>query len=69
MKTFLHASDLGDLNTALSEAAAIKQDRYQYEYLGRHRTVLLIFFNNSLRTRLSTQKAARNLGLDSSYST
>ena len=64
MKTFLYASDLGDLRTALDEARAVKADRYAYEHLGRHRTVLLIFFNNSLRTRLSTQKAARNLGMD-----
>ena len=64
MHTFLHVSDLGPLDKALQEAAEIKQDRYRYEHLGRHRTALLIFFNNSLRTRLSTQKAARNLGLD-----
>lgn len=64
MQTFLHASDLGDLHAALEEAASVRQNRYQFEHLGRHHTVLLIFFNNSLRTRLSTQKAARNLGLD-----
>lgn len=64
MKTFLHAHDLGNLEQALQEAKEIKADRYRYESLGHHKTVLLIFFNNSLRTRLSTQKAARNLGLD-----
>ena len=64
MKTFLHVGDIGSLSTALAEAAKIKNDRYCYEQLGRHKTALLIFFNNSLRTRLSTQKAARNLGLD-----
>ena len=64
MHTFLHASDIGPLDVALAEAAAVKADRYRYEHLGHHRTALLIFFNNSLRTRLSTQKAARNLGLD-----
>lgn len=64
MKTFLHAHDLGNLKQALQEAKEIKADRYRYESLGHHKTVLLIFFNNSLRTRLSTQKAARNLGLD-----
>ena len=64
MKTFLHVHDLGPLNVALAEAAEIKADRYKYEHLGHHKTALLIFFNNSLRTRLSTQKAARNLGLD-----
>ena len=64
MHTFLHASDIGPLDAALAEAAAIKAVRYRVEHLGHHRTALLIFFNNSLRTRLSTQKAARNLGLD-----
>lgn len=64
MHTFLHASDIGPLDAALREAAEIKADRYKYEQLGHHKTALLIFFNNSLRTRLSTQKAARNLGLD-----
>ena len=64
MRTFLHASDLGQLDLALQEAAEIKKDRYAFEHLGKHKTALLIFFNNSLRTRLSTQKAASNLGLD-----
>ena len=64
MREFLHVNDIGDLNIALKEAQEIKQDRYKFEHLGHHHTVLLIFFNNSLRTRLSTQKAARNLGLD-----
>lgn len=64
MREFLHVNDIGDLNVALKEAQEIKQDRYKFEHLGYHHTVLLIFFNNSLRTRLSTQKAARNLGLD-----
>lgn len=64
MRTFLHAKDLGDLNEALAIARELKEDRYKYEALGKHKTVLLVFFNNSLRTRLSTQKAARNLGLD-----
>ena len=64
MREFLHVNDIGDLNVALKEAQEIKQDRYKFEHLGHHHTVLLIFFNNSLRTRLSTQKAARNLGLD-----
>ena len=64
MKTYTNVFDLGDLKTALDEAFEIKKDRYKYEALGKHKTCLLIFFNNSLRTRLSTQKAARNLGMD-----
>jgi N-succinyl-L-ornithine transcarbamylase len=42
----------------------IKADRFKYQELGRNKTALLIFFNNSLRTRLSTQKAAMNLGMN-----
>ncbi|MCQ2239232.1 MAG: acetylornithine carbamoyltransferase [Bacteroidaceae bacterium] len=64
MKTFTNVMDIGDLSQALAEAQLIKKDRYQFEHLGKHKTCLLIFFNNSLRTRLSTQKAARNLGMD-----
>ena len=64
MKSFLNVSDLGDLNKALEEALEIKKDRYKYAELGRHKTALLVFFNNSLRTRLSTQKAAMNLGMN-----
>ena len=64
MKSFINASDLGDLRQALAEAREIKQDRYKYQHLGRNKTLLMIFFNNSLRTRLSTQKAAMNLGMN-----
>ena len=64
MKSFLNVSDLGDLNKALEEALEIKKNRYKYAELGRHKTALLVFFNNSLRTRLSTQKAAQNLGMN-----
>lgn len=60
----MYPSHLGDLKQALAEAFEIKQDRYKFESLGRHKTALLIFFNNSLRTRLSTQKAAMNLGMN-----
>ena len=64
MKVFQHVSDIGDLNIALKEAFEIKNDRFKYQELGRNKTALLIFFNNSLRTRLSTQKAAMNLGMN-----
>lgn len=64
MKTFINCKDLGDLNKALEEAQEIKADRYKYQHLGKNKTLLMIFFNNSLRTRLSTQKAAMNLGMN-----
>ena len=64
MKVFQHVSDIGDLKLALEEALSIKKDSYQYQGLGKNKTAMLIFFNNSLRTRLSTQKAAMNLGMN-----
>ena len=64
MQTFFNVKDLGDLNKALAEAQEIKRDRYQFQQLGKNKTLLMIFFNNSLRTRLSTQKAAMNLGMN-----
>ena len=64
MRSFLNVQDLGDLKEALREAAEIKADRYKYDTLGKNKTLLMVFFNNSLRTRLSTQKAAINLGMN-----
>ena len=64
MRVFRGVKDLGDLDAALREAFEIKADRFKYQSLGHNKTALLIFFNNSLRTRLSTQKAAMNLGMN-----
>ena len=64
MRVFQHVQDIGDLSLALKEAFEIKNDRFKYQYLGKNKTCMLIFFNNSLRTRLSTQKAAMNLGMN-----
>jgi len=64
MNIFQHVTDIGDLRTALAEAQEVKRDRYQWQHLGKNKTALLIFFNNSLRTRLSTQKAAMNLDMN-----
>ncbi len=64
MKTFFNVEDLGDLRQALAEAQEVKKDRYAFQQLGKNKTLMMIFFNNSLRTRLSTQKAATNLGMN-----
>lgn len=64
MKKFTCVEDIGDLHTAVAEAFEIKRDRFQYTGLGRNKTLLMLFFNASLRTRLSTQKAAMNLGMN-----
>ena len=64
MKTFMNVQDLGDLQKALLEAEEIKKDRFKYQNLGKNKTLMMVFFNNSLRTRPSTQKAAMNLGMN-----
>ena len=64
MRHFTCVQDLGDLKQALNEAFEIKKDRFQFSELGKNKTLLMIFFNSSLRTRLSTQKAAMNLGMN-----
>lgn len=64
MRTFFHVSDIGDLRAALREAKEVKANRFAWKHLGTDKTILLVFFNNSLRTRLSSQKAAYNLGMN-----
>ena len=49
MRVFQNVEDLGDLKAALREAFEVKKNRFQYQELGRNKTALLIFFNNSLR--------------------
>ena len=64
MKTFFNAKDLGSITEALAEAQMVKRDRFAFQHLGKNKTLLMVFFNNALRTRLSMQKAAMNLGMN-----
>ena len=64
MRHFTSITQLEDLNKALEEARYVKENPFADQELGRNRTLLMIFFNSSLRTRLSTQKAALNLGMN-----
>ena len=64
MRYYTSVKDLGNLNDAVKEALEIKKNRFAYKQLGENKTLLMVFFNNSLRTRLSTQKAAMNLGMN-----
>ena len=64
MKKFTSVADIGDLKAAIKEALKIKKHRFAYKSLGEDRTLMMVFFNSSLRTRLSTQKAAMNLGMN-----
>jgi N-succinyl-L-ornithine transcarbamylase len=64
MKNFITLEDLVYPIKTIALAKSCKQDPFAHAHLGQRKTIGLLFFNPSLRTRLSTQKAARNLGLD-----
>lgn len=64
MKHYLSVNDIDSLNDWVNEARELKKEPKKLKSLGEGKTIGLLFFNNSLRTRLSTQKAAMNLGLD-----
>ena len=64
MRHFTSITQLGDLEKALEAARYVKENPFADQQLGRNKTLLMIFFNSSLRTRLSTQKAAMNLGMN-----
>ena len=64
MKQFINVDDIGDIRAAVAEALEVKANRFAYKHLGENKNLLMIFFNSSLRTRLSTQKAAMNLGMN-----
>lgn len=63
MKHFTSVHDLPSLEKGLQEAFIVKNDPYGFQHLGKNKTMILMFFNSSLRTRLSTQKAAENMGM------
>src|SRR4051794_33600579 len=63
MRHFTSVRDVEDVNKLVKSAIELKNDPLKYKGLGSNKTIGLIFFNPSLRTRLSTQKAAHNLTL------
>jgi N-succinyl-L-ornithine transcarbamylase len=64
MKKYTEIKDISNLNETIKEAILLKMNPYEFQDLGRHKTLVMLFFNASLRTRLSTEKAAKNLGMD-----
>ena len=64
MKHYLNINAIDHMPTWIQEARHLKNDPAAFAHLGKHKTLGLLFFNSSLRTRMSTQKAAYNLGLD-----
>ena len=64
MKNFTSVKDIPNLEKALSTAFEVKKNPFAFQHLGKNKTMVMVFFNSSLRTRLSTQKAAMNLGMN-----
>jgi len=64
MKQFTSVNDVTDLKAIVTEALELKKNPYAYQHLGKNKTLGLVFLNPSLRTRMSTQKAALNLGMN-----
>ena len=63
MKKYTDISDIDNVSKIIEEAIQLKKNPFQFESLGKHKTLAMLFFNSSLRTRLSTEKAAKNLGM------
>ena len=64
MKLFSSVNDVTDLKKFIEEALILKADPFADKSLGKDKTIGMVFLNPSLRTRLSTQKAALNLGMN-----
>ena len=64
MNHYININDLPSISSAVAEAIALKSDAYKHRSLGAQKTLVMLFFNASLRTRLSTEKAAKQLGMD-----
>jgi len=64
MKKYTQISDISNLSETIKEAILLKMNPFEHKHLGKNKTLVMLFFNSSLRTRLSTEKAAKNLGMD-----
>jgi N-succinyl-L-ornithine transcarbamylase len=64
MKKFISVHDAGDINALVKKALAYKADPLRHNHLGKNKRIGLLFLNPSMRTRLSTQIAAQNLGME-----
>lgn len=64
MKQYINIDNIKNIQETVQEAIALKKNPFQYKELGKEKTLVMLFFNSSLRTRLSTEKAAKNLGME-----
>jgi len=64
MKKYVTINDIKNIEHTVQEAFQLKNNPHQFKNLGKYKTLVMLFFNSSLRTRLSTEKAAKSLGMD-----
>ena len=64
MKHYTTLDDISNLSELIKESILLKMNPYEFTDLGKNKTLVMLFFNSSLRTRLSTEKAAKNLGMN-----
>lgn len=65
MRNFLSVGDVSNLDKLVRSALVYKSDRFKDRDLGKDKTMGMLFLNPSMRTRLSTQLAAKHLGMES----
>jgi len=63
MKKYTNINDIENIPETIQKAIQLKENPFGYSEIGKHKTLVMLFFNSSLRTRLSTEKAAKNLGM------
>jgi N-succinyl-L-ornithine transcarbamylase len=64
MKKYTTITDITNLSETIKEGISLKNNPFEFSELGKNKTLVMLFFNSSLRTRLSTEKAAKNLGMN-----
>ncbi|HMC00203.1 MAG TPA: N-acetylornithine carbamoyltransferase [Flavobacteriaceae bacterium] len=64
MKKYTNINDISNISEIVKEAILLKMNPFGYSEIGKNKTLVMLFFNSSLRTRLSTEKAAKNLGMN-----
>lgn len=63
MKKYTNINDITNLSETIQQAIKLKENPFDFSEIGKNKTLVMLFFNSSLRTRLSTEKAAKNLGM------
>ena len=63
MKKYTNIDDIENVPEIIQEAIQLKKNPFGFSEVGKNKTLVMLFFNSSLRTRLSTEKAAKNLGM------